>query len=659
MSSSAHNTVFEHAPTRSERFRDSVLRFMQATLALPKAPMAFALVSCLILCLACATGLSADDYVHTLLLNNGGGIAGFEREPWDIFRFADPQFNRALQDAGIFLWWDDPQAKLAFFRPLASLTHWVDHLLFPDSPALMHFHSVLWSALTFAGVIALYRRLIHPGWLLGMSVFLYVLDDARGWFTSWVAGRNTVVATALSVWVIWAHVRSCQMAEQRGERARPYLALALFPLALLAGEGSVAALGYIAAYALFMDSRGPRRALLSMWPYGLVFGAWQIAYRALGYGVAHSGIYTHPITDPIGYAAHLIERGPVLILAQLGGPWSDFWSSLFVFPTIRAVLYVAALSVIGVFAYLIWPVTKQSALVRFSLAGALLAILPAAATFPADRLLNWIGLGAAPAMASVIIHYLERLDTVHKRDRLGRIVAWNLVAIHLFVGPLSLTSRVRGNDVLRSMIDRADAGMPKDASISERQVFFLNPPAAPLALYLPMMRAAKGEPRPERQLVLSVGTTPLTVRRIGPKALALSAPASPVWTPGSDLLYGRDAHFAIGEERKVGDVRLKVTAVDDDGAPLSFEAHFEHTLDDERYLFLDWRGSTFGNFTPPALGESTVLAAADYAQVMFGEKGPIEAYHPLAGETRQPPQPQLAPQEPTASRANIVGQTQF
>lgn len=653
MSSSAQHVAFEHTAARSERLSTRILRWLQTQLARRAAPLVFAAVSTLILCLSCTTGLSADDYVHTLLLEHGAGIAGFDRAPWDIFRFATPEFTPLLQEAGIFAWWDDPRAKLAFLRPLSALTHVLDHTLFPDSPALMHLHSVLWGAITFAGVIALYRRLIGPGWLLGLSAFLYILDDARCWFSSWVAGRNTVVATALSVWTLWAHVRQRQKAgaDRHGDAppGLPYLGLLLFALALLAGEGSVAIAAYLLAYALFMDASGRRPALLALWPYAVLLGAWQVTYRALGYGVAASGLYVHPLTDPVAYGLRLLERSPVLLFSQLGGMWSDHWSSLFVFPTVRAVIYGLALVCIALFGYLIWPLVKQRPLVRFGLLGAGLALLPATATFPADRLLNWVSLGAAPAMATLIAFYLERLGPQDRRQRLGHYAAWAMIVVHMVVGPVAMLSRVRGNLTLRDILERADAGVPKDESIEQRQVFFLNPPAIPLASFLPIMRAVKGEPRPLRQLVLSVATTPLTVRRLDRHTLALSAPLSPIWNPGSNLLYGRDSGFEVGAERRFGEVRLRVTEVDETGAPLAFEAHFDRPLDDPGYLFLDWRGATYGTFAPPPVGEGTVLAPADYMQVVLGEKGPFEAYHPLARGAAKANRP-LTLDEPTASR---------
>ena len=62
--------------------------------------------------------------------------------PFDLFAFARPgPLNDMLIDRGMLLpWWTDRQLLVAFFRPLASLTH-VDRrvamasLRAPDAPA--------------------------------------------------------------------------------------------------------------------------------------------------------------------------------------------------------------------------------------------------------------------------------------------------------------------------------------------------------------------------------------------------------------------------------------------------------------------------------------------------------------------------------------------
>ena len=47
-------------------------------------------------------------------------------------------------ETGAAPWWTLPTLRIAFFRPLAVLTHWADYRLWPDSGVLMHVHSIAW-----------------------------------------------------------------------------------------------------------------------------------------------------------------------------------------------------------------------------------------------------------------------------------------------------------------------------------------------------------------------------------------------------------------------------------------------------------------------------------------------------------------------------------
>jgi hypothetical protein len=102
-------------------------------------------------------GLMGDDYMHYAILK--AEDLPIEK-PDDLSLFGlfsfingDPERNRRAMDPGVIPWWTYDGMKYAFWRPLAEITHWIDHQLWPRSPALMHLQNVLW-----------YLRM----WLLGM-----------------------------------------------------------------------------------------------------------------------------------------------------------------------------------------------------------------------------------------------------------------------------------------------------------------------------------------------------------------------------------------------------------------------------------------------------------------------------------------------------------
>jgi hypothetical protein len=562
------------------------------------------------------TGLAADDYLQTIMLDRPAPIAGFERAPLDIFRFCDPRFAPALLREGLFSWWDNPQAKLAFWRPISALTHVFDHALFRDVGWLMHLHSALWALLLLFGVRALYRDLIADRQLATLAFALYALDDARGWLVSWVAARNAAIATALSVWALVAHVR-----ERSGRlRTAGLLGPFLFACALLAGEGSIAICAYLLAYALFLEA-GPLRArLLRLWPYAVTLVAWRVAYKALGYGAFGSTLYVDPLTDPVAFLKMLAENGPILLGAQAGGMWSDAWNLLFVVPKLRAAVYLLTWACLAWLAWLFARRWQSHVLLRFGVVGALLAVVPATSAFPADRMLTWVAIGGSIAIASLILPVLRREYPRHFPLEATVCV---LLAVHS-VSVIFLPSRARGTLVMRGPLDRASAGIPSDPSVLDKTLIYVNPPFLPVAAYVPIERAALGIPRPRAQRILAIGTTALSIERIDQTRLRVRPHDGFLMDPVSKLMWNERRPFQPGERIVQDDLRVRVISVTTDRRPLEVEFEFARPLEDPSYLWRNWQGTHSGPFTPPKIGARTLLAGAEYLQTLLGVPLPIE-----------------------------------
>ena len=64
----------------------------------------------------------------------------------NLYAFLPADKVKRIIDAGYLPWWTYEGTKAVFWRPLTSLTLWLDYQLFPDSAALMHAHSIRWFA---------------------------------------------------------------------------------------------------------------------------------------------------------------------------------------------------------------------------------------------------------------------------------------------------------------------------------------------------------------------------------------------------------------------------------------------------------------------------------------------------------------------------------
>lgn len=562
---------------------------------------------------ALTADFTADDHLHRVVSRATPSLAGLHSRPLDLFVFATGALDdaTALRDSGAYPWWVDPALKLAFFRPLSSLTHAVDHTLWPDRAALHLAHNLAWLALSLVAVWRLYRRLFADrtalgGWVAVLALALYALDDARGPVVGWIANRNSLVALALGIPALLAHDRW-----RRGS-TNALTGPAWFAGALCAGESAIAVLAYLAAYALWLDRAPLRARALSLAPYLGVLVGWRAIYVALGYGVAGSGIYLDPGRAPASFAAVAVERIPLLLLGQLGLPWSDAAS---VYPLIGAMglmigIAVGFLIILGLACA---RLLRREPLARFFVTGMVLSAVPIASTFPADRLLGFVGIGGAGLVAMLVAAAL-RERTLLGDGRLRRTaitaLALVMVLVHLLLAPPLLALRSRSMVTVARVIGRADAGIPYDAS---RTVIIISTPSDALVGFIPIMRASRHQPCPAHLHWLATATTPVTVERVDDHSLRIQ-PTGGLLPYELDRMMRspRTAPFAPGDRVVLAAMTITIEATTADGRPQSFLARFTEPLD--AITFLRWGDTSYIPYPLPTARET--LPAADFGKLL-------------------------------------------
>ncbi|MFC1592218.1 hypothetical protein ACFL43_06810, partial [Thermodesulfobacteriota bacterium] len=278
-----------------------------------------------LLCLPCLlSGLSLDDYFFKTVMLRPGALPGLPRPPFDVFAFirGDVQQIRQAMELGLLPWWTYFQEyQFAFWRPLSSLTHWIDFRLFPEQAWLMHAHNIAWYVLLGAVLARLYRRWLSPPWVAVLAALLYMVDDAHGPPVAFISNRNALVAAALGFYSLLAHDgwRRSHRPLQAG------LAWAAYALALLSGESAIAVCGYLLAYALCLDTGRLRERLLSLAPYAAITLGWRALYSWLGYRAGGAGLYIDPLGEPLRFLGEFVQRLPVLLMGQLALPNSALW----------------------------------------------------------------------------------------------------------------------------------------------------------------------------------------------------------------------------------------------------------------------------------------------------------------------------------------------
>jgi hypothetical protein len=557
------------------------------------------------------TGLVADDLLHQLLLRDQPGIPGLAPKTLDLFRFADgdPVSARQLMNHGVFPWWTDSHLVLAFLRPLAGVTHWLDHRLWPATPALMHLHSLSWFALLLWIVDRAYLSFLPSRRAALLAALLFAIDDAHAPAVGWIANRSLTLSLVFSMLALLAHHRG-----RRGESTHAvWLSPVLLGAGLAAGEAGLTGAAYLLAYALFLDEGSLRSRFASLARHALVIVAWRVAYHCLGYGAAGSGVYIDPGAEPLAFAQAALTRLPVLLLSTFALPWADLWEIYPLFmPSLRAVVLGTALVTGLALTALLRPLLRDSRSARFWAAGCALSVVPSAATFPHDRLLLGTAIGAMGLLSELLLRHAP------SGGRTRQLAVSLLVGVHLLLAPVLLPLRSASVAQLSTVLWKADATIPKTAELAQQILVIVNPPFVPFAAYLPIYREAAREPRPYRFIWLATGVSDLHIRRLDSRTLSVRPSLGYLSDPTQLLLRSLSRPLQLGEKVILDEASFEVVELTPDGRPAEVVVRFARDLSDRRLVFMRWDRHGYVPFAIPRAGASVVLPRVDLLAALLG-----------------------------------------
>lgn len=566
---------------------------------------------------ALTADFTADDHLHRVISRADTRIDGLRSRPLDLFVFAagNATDTLKLRDAGAYPWWTDPELRLSFMRPVSSATHAIDHCLWPESSTAQLAHNLAWLALSLLVTWVFYRRFIPLRWVAVLALALYAFDDARGPVVGWIANRNALVALVLAVPALLVHDRW----RREGWSPGRWLAPLLFAVSLGAGESSISIVGYLVAHALWLDRGTWRQRVLALAPYLVVVIVWRVIYAHLGYGVAGSGIYLDPGADPAAFLSAAGTRIPYLLTGQLGLPWSDL-ASLYPILDVVGVMMLVAFLTIALVGMACARLLRRDPVSRFFATGMLFAAIPIASTFPADRLLSFVGLGAMGLIAQLIaaaLRHRELLGSSRGRRAACVVVAILMVLVHLVLSPPLLVLRSRGMIAVAQVIDRADAGIPSDPGVADKTVIVVTTPSDALAGYIPIMRESRGQPRPKHLLWLATGTTALTLERVDAATVRITAPDGLLRHEIDQMMRSpRVRPFSVGDQIALPTVTIVIEAVTSDARPSRVRARFAVPLEDSSLIWRRWEGKTYVPYRPPAVGTSELFPSIDLLKLL-------------------------------------------
>ena len=500
-------------------------------------------------------------------------------------------------------WWTSPDTRLAFWRPLSSLLVLLDVVLLGGDGKLLHAHSLLWYLALVGAVGLLYRRLLPTSpRMQAVALSIFAIEDAHWLPIGWVSNRNALVAGTLGVLAAAAHIRWRQDGWTLGAVLAPVLMLC----ALLAGEIGLSAWGLLVCWQLVV-ARGPlhKRALYLLPTFGIVLG-WLIVWSNLGYGATASGLYTDPSVSPVDF----LLKAPGRLLSLVGAAMLPVpaagWMASSWLRVVLAAQGIVAIGLVIIGAQRIGPWARSEGVSRvlvWSLAAGGLALAPALATYPLDRMLLLPGVALAIPIAAAMsalwdARYAEKPGS---QAMLAGKLGFLLAIIHL-IGPgfawhiTSASARDGG-----ALLDAAVLDLTiDDSAVAEADVMLLNGSDPNVALYLPHHRDRAGLPRPGHWAVVTMSPTDHRVERLGPRTLAFTI-ADPDTVPVTEVPLVRllrDSPFPVGVPlRRPG---LTVTVLDPEAHVIHVE--FDRALDDPQLVLLTWAGDRFTRWTPPPAG---------------------------------------------------------
>jgi hypothetical protein len=548
-------------------------------------------------------GFFCDDYSHQLVLD--GRLSSKTLAPWSLYDFGTwSDADAATKESGGFPFWTDPDFKLRFFRPVASVALWLDHALFGQPAAGYHASSLVWYAACLSALIALYRALELTRGQALLAGLVFACDNGTAVPVGWIANRNSVLELLFTVLAV--------ATVARGRLGAPRLALAASFALLAAGSKESGACAFVlAGIALALRARRreadaalARRAAGAFVASG---GLYLGALLAAGYG-STSLFYPTPWGAPLDYAHNFVGLACFTPLAMFAPLPIDLFV---VTPGIYWVGALAALAVGAVLAAAAWRSVRHHPWAPLFAAWIAVELLPQGGTLSSDRLLFGPMAGGAAIVALFLSDVLPRARRaapprfVRALARVVAVTSIPLSASFVIAGGVQLAGVSKE---MRRILTTADVG---DPSLGRREAIVLqsSPHAlmtlAPLSTWAVETGDAEVRFRP-----VQGGVRALRWRRESENACTFQSRDEPfLELPFERLFRTHDDAPSAGSSWTSGPITFRVAAVDERGVrALSLEA--PGSLDDPRYRFLVPSAGRWVHQPPPRVGESLDLPRA-------------------------------------------------
>lgn len=556
-------------------------------------PIALGLSSAILLGHVVGGGFQLDDHFQRARLLGEDSIGLF------VFYDGDPEATRAMMDEGLLPWWTAEGLRHAPLRYLSVLTMQLDFALWPERPAWMHLHSLLWLVLLVTSVAWLYRRLLGASVVAALAGLLFAVDDSLATPTAYLANRNALIAVAFGVLSLVAH----DLWRREGRARWAWASAGGLGLGLAGGEMALGAAGYLAAYAACLERGGLVERIRSLVPAVLVLACWAGVYALGPFGAEGTDLYLDPLGQPLAFASAFLVRAPVMIMSLWTSVPADL-AGVALDTSARGRVLAASIGVAALVGAALLPRLRRDPVARFFALGALLSLVPVASTLPQARTLTFAAVGSIALLARGVMDLLSWAARSAPGPKwTGRCLAGAILTVHLVVSPLLGWSYVRFWERVSDRVDHAIASAPTDPAIADQDLIVVNPPDfAWMVAAIPAVREVEGRPAPRRLRALFTGTTGSRIERTDARTLVVTLEEGLFPTLMSRYHRSRDDALRVGDRIRVDGMAVEVLRLDAEGSPDRLRFRFARPLDDPSLRWVRFVDGAFADWSVPAIG---------------------------------------------------------
>lgn len=566
-------------------------------------------------------GFFADDWLHRLALDQLPDIFREHINLFGLIRSTEEVI--AFKRFGLAPWWTDLDVRINFWRPIPSITHYLEYQAFGHSPIAAHLISIAFYALGVFLVYRLLARYLSHALPLVIGVAVYALDDAHALNIVWIANRNETIGGIFVVASLLAFIRY-----REGDGAKFALAsLVAYICALLSKESGLVLPLFVLSHVLVFPEKQGQPLLGRIRPFVGILVAFAIIsvvflyvyFVVLGHG-ANTVYYLNPGKNPGLWAANFFRSAfyHAVILAT-GVPLHVLSSTPVRDYPLAAVLLGAV--TVGFWA-LAWRWLRSDRPLRFFVLTMLAGQVIVTTSFPDPRNLLLPSIGFAYMVARVFEEAMKRFEAT--KDRRYRAVSWALVGLHLILAPVLCqvciyvvgTFEGRFRVISTSLAETIDYQRLPPEKI---EVFFLNwhqrEMTALYGLYLrrvlptgisdytPITHNPKlsyidklyqglgGERIHYHSLSYAIKDVDVQVEN--EREFTIRPKHGSFFPTIFELLYTTGKPFFVGQTFEPGPYRATIEKMNAEGEVVEVRFTFPEPLSSPRYYFMRWNGEKF------------------------------------------------------------------